>query len=357
MYAYLREAYAVIDEMAAENELVATQCRALITGYAAEYHSTNSNYEIVEIEKVYTAPLRNLDPKGRISRKWTMAGKIDKLVKIDGEFFLVDHKTTSLAIADPDANYWRSLRIDSQPRHYEILMYSDGIPLRGIVWDVVKKPTTKPRKITQGVRNSTRNTGQYMGEDVSDETLVELLEMDRENMEMYSIRLVKEILEDRDRYFKRKNIALTTEELEQYNRSLWQLSDDMTRTMKRTAKTGMTPYNPGGCMMYNTPCQYLGVCSMHDDVGSENWRHASDVHPELEGEAEPYGDRELLTNSRAKCFQLCPTKHHYRYVMGLERVREEEKPALFFGNVWHAAMDAWWAAVSGYERRGDEHGN
>ena len=39
MYAYLGHAYAAIDEAAAGNELVATQCRALITGYAHKYYS------------------------------------------------------------------------------------------------------------------------------------------------------------------------------------------------------------------------------------------------------------------------------------------------------------------------------
>ena len=277
MYAYLRDAYAVIDEMAASDELVATQCRALITGYAAEYTSANSTFEVVEIEKVYTAPLRNLKPNGRISRKWTLAGKIDKLVKVDGQHFLVDHKTTSLSIEDPDSNYWKSLRIDSQPRHYEILMYSNGVPLRGIIWDVVKKPTTKPIKISNAVRSNTRTTGHYLGEPVSDETVEDLLDIERENMEMYQIRLLKGILEGRDKYFKRKSIALTTDELEQYNNSLWQVSEDMTSTMKRSEKTGITPYNPSGCMMYNTPCQYLGICSHHDETGSANWQHALDV--------------------------------------------------------------------------------
>lgn len=355
MMSYLRDAYEAIDEMAGGNELVATQCRALITGYAAEYQSENSGYEIVEIESVYTAPLRNLDPNGRISRKWTLAGKIDKLIKKDGEYHLVDHKTTSLDISDPDSNYWRALRIESQPRHYEILMYSNGIPLRGVTWDVVKKPTTKPIKISNAQRSSTRTTGMYLGSEVSQTTINDLLSIERENMEMYFIRLLKHIMENRGKYFQRRSLALTTDELEQYNKSLWQVSEDMTRTMKRTEKTGSTPYNPSGCMMWNTPCQYLGICSMHDDPSSENWHHVGDVHPELDGEASAEGSRHLLTNSRAKCFQLCPTKHHYRYVMGLERVREEEKPALFFGNMWHNAMDAWWAAVSGYEGRGDDN--
>jgi len=353
MYAYLGHAYAAIDKAAAGNELVATQCRALITGYAHKYYRENTDYEIVDIESVYTAPLRNLDPKGRISRKWTLAGKIDKLVKIDGEYFLVDHKTTSLDISDPTSNYWRVLRIESQPRHYEILMYSNGIPLRGIIWDVVKKPTTRPRKITNSVRQSILKDGQYMGEDVSGDTYNAIDTMEKENMEMYSVRLIKEVMGNEEKHFQRKPLALTKDELEQYNKSLWQVSEDMSNTMKRTEKSGSTPYNPSGCMMWNTPCQYLGICSNHDDVDSENWVRSKDVHPELEGEAKADGNRQLLTNSRAKCFQLCPTKHHYRYVMGLERAEEQMKLALFFGNVWHEAMDAWWAAVSGYERRDD----
>tara|TARA_Y100000296_G_scaffold84035_1_gene116334 strand:+ start:114 stop:1187 length:1074 start_codon:yes stop_codon:yes gene_type:complete len=357
MYAYLGQAYAAIDEAAAGNELVATQCRALITGYAHKYYRENANYEIVDVESVYTAPLRNLEPKGRISRKWTLAGKIDKLIKIDGEHFLVDHKTTSLDIADPSSNYWRVLRIDSQPRHYEILMYSNGIPLRGILWDVVKKPTSKPRLISNALRNSITNDGTYLGEEISNKTYGEIDVMERENMELYSIRLVKEIMSKSDRHFQRKSIALTKDELEQYNRSLWQVSEDMSNTMKRTEKTGCTPYNPSGCMMWNTPCQYLGLCSKHDTEDSQNWVRVGDVHPELEGEAEADGSRGLLTNSRAKCYQLCPMKHHYRYVMGLEKAEEQQKLALFFGNVWHTAMDAWWTAVSGYERRDDGDSN
>jgi hypothetical protein len=342
--------YRAIDAAAGHETRVAVQCKALLYGYAVRYHSENADYEVVEIEKVYTAPLRNLEPKGRVSRKWTLAGKIDKLIKIDGEHYLVDHKTTSLDISDPVSNYWRVMRIDSQPRHYETMLYSNGIPLRGIIWDVVKKPTIRPIKITGPIGNSINATGKYLDDDVSPQTMNILHTLERENDELHSIRLNAHIAANTEKYYQRRPIALTEDELYDYNKSLWQVAEDMTKTIKRSKSTGITPYNPSGCMMYNTPCTFLGICSRHDSITSDNWTKSTDVHPELEGEAEASGKRELLTNSRVKCFQLCPTKHHYKYVMGLERVQEERNAAFFFGNVWHTGMDAWWAAVSGYER-------
>lgn len=51
---------------------------------------------------------------------------------------------------------------------------------------------------------------------------------------------------------------------------------------------------------------------------------------------ESKGDgRDLITNSRAQCFKLCPRKHYYSYVCG---VRREQSAALRFGGAFHEAL-------------------
>ncbi len=49
----------------------------------------------------------------------------------------------------------------------------------------------------------------------------------------------------------------------------------------------------------------------------------------------------MLTFSRLASYQACRRKHFYEYELGIERVDEDEKESLFFGNVWHAAQEAW----------------
>jgi CRISPR/Cas system-associated exonuclease Cas4 (RecB family) len=61
--------------------------------------------------------------------------------------------------------------------------------------------------------------------------------------------------------------------------------------------------------------------------------------PGIEGDG-----RNVLTNSRIRCFQTCRRKHFYEYELGVERQDEEEREALYFGNLWHAALEAWFLA-------------
>lgn len=96
-------------------------------------------------------------------------------------------------------------------------------------------------------------------------------------------------------------------------------------------------------MLYGSPCEFLGVCSGYDDISSANWKQREWVHPEL-----PAGEGrglELLTNSRIRCFQTCRQKHHFKYEIGIERVDEEERESLFFGDLFHRALEAYFLAL------------
>ena len=125
------------------------------------------------------------------------------------------------------------------------------------------------------------------------------------------------------------------DELFLFAEELWQLAQEI-----REARLTKRHYRNGGsCMAYNSPCEYLGICSGHDEPDSDNWSKRENVHSELE-----YKDdsRNVLTNSRLRCFQTCRKKAYYRYELGLERVDAKTPDALYFGSVFHAGLAAWW---------------
>lgn len=53
-------------------------------------------------------------------------------------------------------------------------------------------------------------------------------------------------------------------------------------------------------------------------------------------------DDPRLTNSRRSCFRRCQREHHFKYNLGYRAIREV--PALYFGQMMHRALAAWWLA-------------
>jgi hypothetical protein len=129
-------------------------------------------------------------------------------------------------------------------------------------------------------------------------------------------------------------------EILDYARDLWQHSQDILYTRQQER---LPPRNSGACMLYGAPCKFLGICSGHDTADSDKWQKKSAKHAELPEEIQ--AGKELLTNSRIRTFQTCRRKHYYEYELGIERQDEEEREALYFGTLWHVALEAWWKVL------------
>ena len=112
--------------------------------------------------------------------------------------------------------------------------------------------------------------------------------------------------------------------------------------------------NSDACIAYGTPCEYLGVCSGHDSIDSDNWQRVDWVHEELPVLTND-GGHGLLTNSRVRCFQTCRRKHYFRYELGARKRDEAEREVLHFGKCWHQALAAWWSHLT--ERIDDDGTN
>lgn len=326
--------------------LTAAKIAALLAGYSARWK--HAGYEALAIERVLTSPLWNPDTD-RQSRSFTVAGKLDVIARYQGRLFVIDHKTTSQDISDPDAAYWRQLVVEGQASHYLMQMMIAGHQADGAVWDVIRKPTIAPKKLTKAELASVMSSGTYFGQRVSaDERLALNADPEhRESPELYRMRLENDCIKVRPEwYYQRRTYARLDVEIVEYAQELWGHSQDILAARRNNR----WPRNSGACLLYGTPCRFLGICSGHDSPDSDRWQPKQTVHEELGGEA----PENALTNSRIRTFQTCHKKHYFDYELAIERVDDEETEALAFGTALHSALAGWW---SQFLPSGDDHGS
>lgn len=320
-----------------KQQLIAAKCRGLIRGYDARWR--DAGYAVKMVERVLTAPLVN-PATGKRSRTFEIAGKLDVIAEQYGRHVVIDHKTTSESIDDPNAPYWRQLVVEAQPTHYMLLAEENGISVDGAVWDVIKKPDIRPKKLTKAERTAVVSSRRYFDVAVSQASLDWLQANESESLELYEARLSYDCTHERpERYFQRRPVPRLQSEIIDYAHELWAHAEDIRNARNRAKETQrVPPKSPKSCMMFGSPCRFLGICSGHDTVESGNWTLKSHTHREL-GEGV---SSEALTNSRIGTFLSCKAKHFYEYEMGIERIDEEEKEALFFGSLLHLGLEAWW---------------
>ena len=316
------------------DELSRAKATALIRGY--DHAWGDHDYIATSVEETITGPIQNPET-GRPARVFGMAGKVDVIAIKDGQSVLIDHKTTSMDIEEPDATYWRQLAVESQVDHYMLLAWLNGRKIDNAVWDVIRKPGIKPKKLTKADMKATLESGHYCGFSVTTGDRVEIEATGRETYDMYSRRLEYDCTHERPgRYFQRRSVPRMDAEILEYANELWLHSKDILAEQKKN----LPQRNSGACMNYGTPCPFLGVCSGHDSIASDHWRRKECVHTEL---PDISGDgKDVLTNSRIRCFQTCRRKAYYKYDLGIERVDAEEPEALTFGTLIHVGLEAWW---------------
>lgn len=356
--------------------LIVAKARGLMIGYHHRWQ--HHKMEVVSVEETYHLPVVN-PATGRTSRTFTQGGKFDGVVKVGSETFLLEHKTSAEDIADPDSTYWRRLAIDSQVSHYVMANWMKGRKVDGTLYDVLKKPGIKPRQLTKAEQQEIAEQGTYFGFVVSSPKIrsgvdthikhvawckekiaahkkeQKKIEKDggvatpvpeyyedgasatiSESLELYEMRLARDCIDNGLEYFQRRVIHRLDSDIAEHANEVWEACESL-----KHARANNSHYrNSGACIQFNSPCEYLGVCSGYDQIDSPNWEIAENVHSELDLVADN-GGRNLMTNSRLKCFMTCRRKHFYRYELGARRVGGEDKEALVLGSLVHAGLEAY----------------
>lgn len=344
----------VLTDSDPSKQIIAAKCLGLMNGYDARWRE--APYKIDGVEAFLTSDLYNPETN-RKSRSFISAGKLDLRVTDvrDGRKLVVDHKSTSMDISDPAGAYWSQLVVEGQVSHYMLLEWLNGNKVDGALWDVMKKPGISPKAVAKADAKVVRENGVYFDYKLN-ESDIEAFEKDqRETPMMYAARLAHDCTIERpEHYFQRRPVQRLQAEILEYASEQWSHGQDILHEIDKHKKEcggdrTILPKrswqrNSGACYNYSSPCKYLGLCSGHDSLETGNWTKKEWVHNELPVLNDGRGT-EVLTNSRIRCFQTCKRKHFYAYELGVDKVDEEEKEALYFGTLWHSASEAYFTEM------------
>lgn len=182
------------------------RAQAMVMGYIARWPF--DDIEVLHVEKSFVYEIQPGDK---------FAGKFDAIARINGEDWIVDHKTTS----DTSENYFRRLDLDSQISHYWAAAQEMGLAPAGFLYDVLYKPNLRLRK--------------------------------GETPEEFGDRCFEEIRSNPGKYYRREHVVRLEHEMQ----SIRHEALETIRQMKERKPVR----NPNRCKDYNTMCTYFDVCS------------------------------------------------------------------------------------------------
>lgn len=248
--------------MAARNEDQFLLCKivALLEGYHERYK--NEEFEVVGSELQFKTPV--LNPKSlRASKSYVLEGVIDRLLKDkNGRFILLETKTTSENIEDPASDYWSRLGLDSQLSTYFLGAESLGFKIETCLYDVIRKPTIKPKK--------------------------------EETPQQFYDRLSADIAERPSFYYARREIPRTKNDLVSFFNDVWGVSQVLSLFQKNKS----FPRYTNACRSNYGYCQYFAVCSGQATLEDHSlFKKTENKHPELEMEEKnEIQERKYVTN-------------------------------------------------------------
>ena len=235
-------------EWAVERETLKT----LLSGHFWRYGQDDLQFLAVEVP--FEIPLANPDT-GAVSRSFTVAGKIDAIVRLsDGRLAVLEYKTAGEDIA-PDSEYWLRLRCDGQISQYVLAARALGYDVATVIYDVTRKPSIRLRQ--------------------------------NETPEAFGQRLLADLGERPDFYFQRREVPRLEDELAEYQAELWQQAQALLELRRRAAHLA----DPARAHFRNVSkmtcsnCEFAELClngvRVDPACPPSGYQVLSDVHPEL----------------------------------------------------------------------------
>lgn len=266
-------------------------CVQLLSGYYWWYRVEGGGMAIAEIlasEQQFCIPLRNPET-GRPTPNWSLAGKVDKIVRLtDSRVAIMEHKTCGEDLS-PDSDYWKRLRLDQQISLYVIAARELGYDVQTIIYDVVRKPMIDPLSIplldADGLKIVLDADGQrvYLANgkprQAGDKEKGWVLQSRRQTAAEYGDRLAEDIRTRPEFYFARQEIPRLNSDLDEFQAELWQQQ----QSMSDCKRLGRWFRNTNACL-HPWRCDYFDLCcngwSEFDGIpgGFVKLEH---VHPEL----------------------------------------------------------------------------
>ncbi len=238
----------------------------------------------------------------QVNNLYGRRGKIDQIIRWGDRLLLGEYKSTSQPI-DSGSVFWGQLRLATQPTLYILearraqlagKLESFGITatdplISGVLYDVWKKPTIRPKKLTQAESKKFVESGEYFVEKFEihrdtcqpaimtiNQTAIDFTNPDkvtlgkkagvfaiRETPEMFGARLLADIREEPEKYFARKEIPRSDLELAQLDAEY----DNIARITYFMARRNLWYRNENQCTA-RYRCSMHPICLNNLDVSS-----------------------------------------------------------------------------------------
>lgn len=242
------------------------QAKAMMAGYAARY--PQEEFVVLELEKEFEGEIRN-PATGASSKTFTMAGKVDGIVRIGSELYLLEHKTASAI----DSAYLDRLWCDTQIALYTHYLREQGYPIIGVIYNVLLKTRLKQRQGETEEEYHARKAA-LAAKNKSGKSTAQRLEpeSDAEFMGRLSDWYAK------PEAFHREKIYLTQDRLDMVAEEVWEVTQQYLDARRRDSYLLNTSY----CFNWSRPCEYLPYCqSGFNPVLRDNLFDVAPPHEEL----------------------------------------------------------------------------
>jgi hypothetical protein len=244
---------------------------AMLTGYAARYPA--EDFEVVALEKTFEGEITN-PATGAASRSFVLAGKVDGIVRIGEENWLLEHKTASVL----DGSYLDRLWGD-----FQVVLYSYyveqalGIRIAGVLYNVLVKA-----RLQQGAGETEAEFEARHAELVAKSKSGKSSAQRRmpESDEDFQHRLSEKYADPA--MFHRERLFVSREQFDTLRAELWELTQAFLDARRR----GVFYQNTSQCFQYGRPCPYLPLCRSGGNPNLvENLYEKLPPHQELRADA------------------------------------------------------------------------
>ena len=211
---------------------------AMMAGYAQR--DAIEEFEVDSLERGFAGQIVN-PASGAQSRSFLLAGKVDGLIRIEGKYYVLEHKTASSI----DGGYLERLWTDFQITLYAYYLEQTlGIHIVGCLYNVLLKSRLKQRRNESDAEFQARLLTKY----------------------------------DQPEMFHRELLYLSRDQFTVLRAELWELTQAFLDARRRN----IWYQNTNFCFHFNRPCPYFALCRSNDSPNViENFYQHVPPHEEL----------------------------------------------------------------------------
>ena len=242
--------------------------RAMVAGYIDRYPT--EDWEVEAVEHVFNGTIIN--PKSRReSRTFTIKGKVDLIVKLNGELYAVDHKTRKSL----SENWIEQIEMDTQMAVYVYFLRQAGLPIKGAVHNVLLKSGLKQNLETETEEEFAARYAESCAKNKNGKSNIK--RKVPESDEDFAARLA-DWYADADK-FQRAVVELPPERMDLIQEEIWEITQMYLDVRSRD----IWLRNTGVCYQWGQACEYLPYCRSNfcTKVKEELFGWSATVHNEF----------------------------------------------------------------------------